>query len=98
MLTKIYGEGPDPVMNIEECSSEWECLKRLTKNNYASMTMQQLCRRLCTDLSLRDTFPQLTTGCEHAFSSMNRIKTELRNRLKTSKLDCLMRISIEGHR
>ena len=27
---------------------------------------------------------------------MNRIKTDLRNRLKTSTLDCLMRISIEG--
>ena len=73
------------------------------------MTMRQMFRLLCTDQSLRDMFPQLTklstiaalipvstAECERAFSSMNRIKTELRNCLKTSTLDCLMRISIEG--
>ena len=64
---------------------------------------------LCTDRSLRDMFPQLiklstvaalvpvsTAECERAFSAMKRIKTELRNRLKSSTLDHLMRISIEG--
>jgi len=40
--------------------------------------------------------PVSTAECERAFSSMNRIKTEIRNRLKTSTLDCLMRISIKG--
>ena len=40
--------------------------------------------------------PVSTAECERAFSSMKRVKTELRNRLKTSTLDCLMRISIEG--
>ena len=36
-----------------------------------------------------------TAECERAFSAMNHIKTDLRN-LKTSTLDCLMRISTEG--
>ena len=40
--------------------------------------------------------PVITAECERAFSSMKRIKTSLRNRLKTPTLDCLMRISIEG--
>ena len=54
-------------------------------------------RLLCTDQSLQDMLTKLSTiaalipvstaECERA---MNRIKTELRNRLKTSTLDCLM--------
>ena len=40
--------------------------------------------------------PVGTAECERAFSSMNRIKTELRNRLKTKTLEYLMRNSIEG--
>ena len=66
-------------------------------------------RHLCTNSSLMDMFPNLsklatiaalvpvsTAECERSFSAMNRIKTELRNRLKTTTLSCLMRISIEG--
>ena len=88
MLTKTYGEGSDSVLDIEECASEWGELKRLIKNNYTCMTMRQLFRHV-RDLCFRDMFPQLVTivalipvstaECEHAFSSMNRIKTELRN-------------------
>ena len=64
---------------------------------------------LVTDVTLRTMFPQLTklasiaailpvstAECERAFSAMKRIKTKLRNQMKTSTLDCLMRISIEG--
>ena len=93
----------------EQCASEWEGFKRLIKNNYASKTMRHVFKLLCTNHSLHDMFPQLlklatigalipvsTAECKRAFSSMNRIKTELRNRLKTSTLDCLMRVSIEG--
>jgi len=71
--------------------------------------MRQILKLLCADQTLRDMFPQLTklstiaalipistAECERAFSSMNHIKTELRNRLRTSTLDCLMRTSIEG--
>ena len=104
-----YSEGPDAYIDRDQCKSEWESFKRLMKNNYASKSMRQIFKMLCTNQSLRDMFPQLsklanvgalipvsTAECERAFSSMNRIKTDLRNRLKTSTLDCLMRISIEG--
>ena len=84
--------------------------KRLMKTNYASKLMRQIFHMLCTDQSLCDMFLQLhvsklanvgalipvsTAECEGAFSSMNLIKTDLRNR---STLDCLMRISTEGPR
>ncbi len=40
--------------------------------------------------------PVSTVDCERGFSTQNRIKTKLRNRLKTNRLDQLMRIKIEG--
>ena len=105
----MYGKGPDPVIDTEEYSSEWDGFKMLMKNDYSSTTMQQVLKHFCTNQSLRDMYPQLTklatigalipvstAECERAFSSLNRIKTELRNRLKTSTFDFLMRISIEG--
>ena len=109
ILSRKYGEGPDPYVDSDQCASEWESFKRLMKNNYASKSMCQVFNLLCTDQSICDMFPQLSTlasigaltpvstaECEQAFFSMNRIKTDLRNRLKTSTLECLMRISIEG--
>lgn len=42
------------------------------------------------------TLPVSTADCERAFSTMNRIKTDLRNRLKTSTLEKLMFIALEG--
>ena len=41
-------------------------------------------------------FPMSTADCERGFSAMNRIKTDLRNSLKTQTLDNLMRITIKG--
>ena len=62
-----------------------------------------------TDSNLKDMYPQLTklatiaailpvstASCECGFLAMKRIKTELRNRMKTSTLDQLMQINIEG--
>ena len=37
-----------------------------------------------------------TADCERAFSTVNRVKTSLRNRLKTETLDSLLRISIDS--
>ena len=45
---------------------------------------------------LGGTIRRLTADCERGFSAVKRIKTVLRNRLKTQTLDCLMRISVEG--
>ena len=81
----------------------------LQKANEKQLYIQNNAQLLCNESVLRDMFPELaklasigalipvsTAECERAFSAMNRIKTDLRNRLKTSTLDCLMRISIEG--
>ena len=108
-IVATYGNGPNADVDGGECESEWECLKLLMRSTYSHFTMRQMVKLLSTDSSLRDMFPQLsklasisalipvsTAECERAFSAMNRIKTDLRNRLKTSTLDCLMRISIEG--
>ena len=40
--------------------------------------------------------PVTTTDCERCFSTMKRIKTDLRNRMNTSTLDKLLCIRIEG--
>ena len=40
--------------------------------------------------------PTSTAECERGFSVQNRIKTALRNRLTTSRLNVLMTIDIEG--
>ena len=40
--------------------------------------------------------PVGTASVERSFSTMNRILTKLRNRLKINHLDFLMKISIEG--
>ena len=42
------------------------------------------------------TLPISTANCERGFSTMNRIKTDPRNRLKTFTLDMLIRLSSEG--
>ena len=108
-LKSAYGDGVNPGVDSDECTSEWEGLKRLFVNNFSNMSMRQMTNLLCTDSSLQDMYPHLsklasiaalvpvsTAECERSFSTMNRVKTKLRNRMKTSTLDCLIRISMEG--
>ena len=40
--------------------------------------------------------PVCTADCERCFSTMKRIKTDLRNRMNAATLDTLLRIRIEG--
>ena len=42
------------------------------------------------------TLPVSNADAERGFSCMNRVKTELRNRLTVSSLDTLLRMSMEG--
>ncbi|CAF5221328.1 unnamed protein product, partial [Rotaria magnacalcarata] len=75
----------------------------------ASLTQRQQCIHLVKNGMTRDMYPQLslaveiflcvpisTATVERDFSTMNRILTDLRNRLTTEHLEQLMRISIEG--
>ena len=107
-LRNAYGEGSNPDVDSAECVSECEGLKRLFVNKFSHFTMQKMIKLLCTDTSLQDMYPQLTklvsiaaiipvstAEYERSFSTMNRVKTVLRNCLKTSTLDSLMRIKIE---
>ena len=108
LLQEKYGTGDGPDIESEECVSEWESFKRLIQA-YSNLSMAQMVSAMVTDSNLKQMYPELTklatiaavvpvstAACERAFSAIKRIKTELRNRMKTSTLDCLMRISIEG--
>lgn len=109
ILQTTYGTGDVPDVVSEACASEWESLKRLILQKYSHMDMRSMVKVLVTDATVKGMYPNLTSlasiaailpvstaECERAFSAMKRIKTDLRNRMKTSTLDCLMRISIEG--
>ena len=107
--TSQLERGDDPDVDSEACSSEWESLRQLMRHNYSHLTMRKMVKLLVTDVTHNTMFPQLTklasiaailpvstAECERAFSAMKRIKTKLRNQMKTSTLDYLMRISFEG--
>ena len=96
-------------MDCVECTSEWEGLKWLFVNKFLHRSMQKITNLVCTDASLQDMYPQLfklaliaafipvcTAECEHSFSTMNCLKTKLRNRMRTLTLENLMRVSMEG--
>lgn len=80
--------------------------KQGTSNN---LTQRQQCINLVKKGMIKEMYPQLslaaeiflcapisTATVERDFSTMNRILTDLRNRLTTEHLESLMRISIEG--
>ena len=105
-LKNAYGGGGNPDI---DCAGEWESLKRLFANNFSDRSMRQMTSLLSTDTSLQDMYPNLsklasiaalvpvsTAECERSFSTMNRVKTKLRNRMRTSTLDSLIRISMGG--
>ena len=51
---------------------------------------------LCKFVQIAITLPVSNADSERGFSCMNKIKTQLHNRLTVSSLDTLLRISIEG--
>ena len=59
-------------------------------------SLQELFSLVCKLYSRAVTFPVSTTDCEWAFSAMNGIITHLRSSLKTSTLEKVMPISLEG--
>ena len=65
-------------------------------HDLASNKLRLVHPQLARLASLGLMIPFSTADCERAFSTMKQVKTKLRNRLKTTTLDCLLRISIEG--
>ena len=100
--------GDDAPVNAEELRKEWESFSVMLVDHYGGAKTREVLCDLASD-KLQAVYPQLariaclglsipfsTADCERAFSTMKRVKTPLRNRLKTTTLDCLLRISIEG--
>ena len=75
----------------------------LTKN-YSMLSLQKFWILICSShkehlIKLTHAcmaIPITTATCERGFSTQNRIKTKIRNCLKTKSLDILMRLSEEG--
>ena len=109
VLLDHYSSGP---LAVDRCAAqeEWKELKSfITNAGLEKETVKGLCTFLLSTPERQQLFPVLskllvrglllpiaTADCERSFSAMNRIKTTPRNRLKTSTLEQLMIISIEG--
>lgn len=86
---------------------EWMTLKHTLVQDFTSST--EVMQKLASDETLSLLYPTFsklsavalvlpisTADCEHGFSTIKRIKTVPRNRLKTETLDKLVHISSEG--
>ena len=94
-------------MSVEDLHKEWESFSLMLSDHYSKAKTREVLHDLASDYKLQPVNSQLarlaiiglsipfsTADCERAFSTMKRVKTPLRNKLKTSTLDCLLRISI----
>ena len=98
----------EPIIDGEKTRQEWSYLKELlVRQHYPTDSMTKLWELLGTHhkeeipnllqlASIALILPTSTAECKRGFSAQNRIKTALRNRLTTSRLNVLMTIDIEG--
>lgn len=88
---------------------EWMGFKHILVNQFLEVPPNEVMAAVSGDSSFSSLYPCLsklasialtlpisTADCERGFSTMNRIKTNPRNRLKTTTLDMLIRLSSEG--
>lgn len=75
--------------NLRHLSGDslWKCVSKNYKSNFAN---------LCHIINILRVFPVSNAKVERAFSTMKRVKNDLRNRLRTTTLDNLLRISINS--
>ena len=107
-LLSHYATGDDAPLDAEVVTKEWKSFSIMLADHYsgknagevmrdvASTKLQPVYPQLSCLASLGLTIPFTTADCECAFSTLKRVKTSLRNRQKTTTLDCLLRISMEG--
>lgn len=105
VLSSHYGNDENSPLDRNKLCKEWESFSVMLREHYSMAKTRDVLKDLATD-KLGSVYPELAclaklnmvipSDCERAFSPMKRIKTQLRNRLKTTTLDNLMRISIEG--
>ncbi|XP_069110057.1 uncharacterized protein [Argopecten irradians] len=88
---------------------EWKLMKVLVKGEFSDKTFTSLWRLFLTKEPYSDTYqnvlmlvkimlclPVSSAQCERTFSTMNRIKTDVRSSLNITTLEDLIRISGEG--
>ena len=88
---------------------EWSCFKHLLIAEFKEVSTRDIMSTLSANTTFSSLYPTLsklasialivpvsTADCERGFSTMNRIKTDPRNRLKTETVDKLIRLSSEG--
>lgn len=106
ILMDKYSIGDSPLINKDILEKNFKFFKLLTFN-FKSFEMRDYIKLLISDY--KDEFPEFiklakvaitipisSADAERGFSCMKRIKTDQRNRLKESKLQDLMMISLEG--
>ena len=108
LLISHYGTGEDAPVSAEKLRKEWESFYYMLQDHYSNAKAIEVMKDLVNE-KLNPVYPQLsclanlalvipinTADCERAFSTMKRVKTRIRNRLKSVTLDALLRISIQG--
>ena len=111
-LLDHYNENGPLAIDRDRCISEYTEFSTLIKGHATlspCQSLQELAQEFLCRGSLCELFPSIskllvhalvlpvcTADCERCFSTMKRIKTDLRNRMNTATLDKLLRIRIEG--
>ena len=104
-------DGPMAIYR-DRCTEEYTGFSTFIKSHAKlklRQSLQELAQGILSQESLCDLFPSVskllvhalvlpvsTTDCECCFSTMKRVKTDLRNRMNTTTLDKLLHIRIEG--
>lgn len=96
-----------PIIDEDATKFEWEQLRLLIAANYRHLSLKELAKLLIT--SHQDLYPNFASlsqialiipvtnaDSERAFSTQNREKSKLRNRLSHATIDHLMRIETNG--
>lgn len=97
----------EPPVDADACRQEFPLFKQLVFHSYSSMSISELWKVILakhsecfpafiTLASACFVVPVSTAQCECGFSTQNRIKSKIRNHLKTKHLDILLCISEEG--
>ena len=112
LLNHYSEDGGPMGISKESCTKEYSEFISFTEKHAilkGCNSLQELAENVLSNDSTKELFPLVaqlmlhalvlpvsTTDCERCFSTMNRVKTELRNRMNTTTLDRLLRVRIEG--
>ena len=105
VLTKHFSH----TVTKERLLQEWTCFKHILVSEFKDFSARNVMLLMSRDSSFSTLYPTLsylasitiilpisTADCERAFSTLKRVETDARNRLKTETLDKLIRLSTEG--